>query len=336
MNTETADQKYERWKSIDPFPSIPPALLNSADIEDYINVTGMLDPFRKEKNGHTKLKSASYEVDLLGRVVYWDQEGKKIVTELTEGRDSFKLPRNSIAFVDVEPYFRLPDYIAVRFNLKIIHVHRGILLGTGPLIDPGFQGQLCIPLHNLTDNEYEFRASEGLIWMEFTKLSWPPPGQVTETQDAVKRTGKFERFPLRKLQRTDCGDYLRRADPHRPIRSSIPVEVSAAKKSAEEASTSAKRLFQFGSLSIFIAIVTVGAFLIQVSRFISDVRDRIGTQSEQLTAMERSLSTIKQQVAASQNDMKDHSASPNDTASRRDVTGDQNNEKQRTTRSPSN
>jgi deoxycytidine triphosphate deaminase len=90
--------------------------------------------------------------------------------------ETFVLRRNSIAFVQVEPVFRIPDYIALRFNLKILHVHRGILLGTGPLVDPGFVGNLYIPLHNLTDSDYTFKGGEGLIWMEFTKVSWPPPG----------------------------------------------------------------------------------------------------------------------------------------------------------------
>ena len=50
-------------------------------------------------------------------------------------------------------------------------MHRGLLLGTGPLVDPGFHGRLLIPLHNLTSDEYTIRGDEGLIWMEFTKTS---------------------------------------------------------------------------------------------------------------------------------------------------------------------
>jgi hypothetical protein len=45
------------------------------------------------------------------------------------------------------------------------------LLGTGPLVDPGFHGKLLVPLHNLTSDEYTIRGDEGLIWMEFTKTS---------------------------------------------------------------------------------------------------------------------------------------------------------------------
>ena len=68
----------------------------------------------------------------------------------------------------------LPYYMAVRVNLRIKHVHRGILLGTGPLIDPGYDQPILIPLHNLTDQDYFIGLDEGLIWVEFTK-AYPAP-----------------------------------------------------------------------------------------------------------------------------------------------------------------
>ena len=69
---------------------------------------------------------------------------------------------------------RLPNYIAVQFNLRITHVHRGLLLGTGPLVDPGFHGKILIPLHNLTSEKYIIRADEGLINGVYEDLSLNP------------------------------------------------------------------------------------------------------------------------------------------------------------------
>ncbi|MDZ8091094.1 MAG: hypothetical protein RMZ42_04015 [Nostoc sp. DedQUE05] len=142
-----AEDRFKIYRSLDPFDDIEPALLNSAHIYDYVAATGMIYPFDPEN-----LKSASYEVKVLGECVYWDEEGQKVVQNIKEG-DQFFLRPNSIAFVTLEPMFRLPDYIALRFNLKIKNVYRGLLLGTGPLVDPGFVGRLSLPLHNLTTNE---------------------------------------------------------------------------------------------------------------------------------------------------------------------------------------
>jgi hypothetical protein len=62
---EEAEKYFEKFEHSDPFAQeIPPALLNSRDISEYVRVTGMVHPFNVEKPG--KLKSASYEVDFLG------------------------------------------------------------------------------------------------------------------------------------------------------------------------------------------------------------------------------------------------------------------------------
>ena len=156
---------FDKYKSYDPYPQINPSLLNSADISDYADATGMIDPFNPNR-----LKSASYEVEFSGTVYEWDQKGNKKETVLSDGQEHI-LKKNSIAFLFTKAKFRLPDYIALRFNLKITHVHRGLLLGTGPLVDPGYEGNLLIPLHNLTTNDYEIKEGEGIIWVEFTKLS---------------------------------------------------------------------------------------------------------------------------------------------------------------------
>jgi deoxycytidine triphosphate deaminase len=201
---EEADRRYENYKSSDPFPSIPPALLNSADISDYVSATGMILPF---EGSNERLKSASYLVRMLGECVYWDDSGDKKTIDLKEGAE-FKLLPNSIAFVTLEPTFRLPDYIAIRFNLQISHVYKGLLLGTGPLVDPGFVGVLSIPLHNLTANEYTLRGGDPIIWMEFTKLS-PHNTWQQFTFTRIQR-GRFREFPARKLQRKSISDYLGR------------------------------------------------------------------------------------------------------------------------------
>ena len=162
-----AKRRYEQFLSKDPYPEIEAALLNSADIFQYVAKTGMIYPFDSDK-----LQGASYEVAIRGTVIWWDEEKKEEhIEQLVKPGDSFKLEPNSIAFVTLEPMFRIPDYIALRFNLKIVHVYKGLLLGTGPLVDPGFVGRLSIPLHNLTSNTYIFRAGDGMIQMEFTKLS---------------------------------------------------------------------------------------------------------------------------------------------------------------------
>jgi len=214
-----------------PFPNIPRALLSSEHIKAYVRETGMIHPF---ESGSGSLKSASYEVRAGGQFIYWDDDGKKIVQPIKR-EGTFTLLRNSISYVQIEPDFLLPQYIAVRFNLRITHVHRGLLLGTGPLVDPGFHGKLLIPLHNLTSDEYTIRGDEGLIWMEFTKTShFAKDAGLSD----FPRDEFIETEPQKNNQPPEY--YFDRASKNRPIRSSIPVVVAEAKKDAISAVTSAK------------------------------------------------------------------------------------------------
>jgi len=228
---DEANNRFRLAKETDPFAEIEDALLNSADIYDYVRMTGMLYPFHRDA-----LKSGSYEAAIRGRCIWWDQDGKHQEKLLNnEGCDEFTLRANSIVFVQVEPFFRLPDYIALRFNLKITHVHRGILLGTGPLVDPGFEGRLLIPLHNLTTNEYTFKCGEGLIWIEFTKTSTLPTlSRTSANAYGLTRHGEYIPFPESK-KNLQPEYYLTKASPHAPIRSSIPEAVRENAKNAQEA-----------------------------------------------------------------------------------------------------
>ncbi|SDX69214.1 hypothetical protein [Nitrosomonas halophila] len=230
-NEQEAACRFEEFSSKDPLPEVPPALLNSGDIHDYARITSMVYPFEEKK-----LKSASYEVDFLGKVHYVNEESEVEVTEL-EKHKPFTLKKNSIAFLYIQTKFFLPDYIAIRFNLKITHVHRGLLLGTGPLVDPGFVGRLLIPLHNLTSKDYAIKGGDGLIWVEFTKLSPHRNWNTSAREDSAA----YKSFPSKK-RNLPVQVYFNKASPQdgRPASSSIPGEIAATKKHAKDAEQHAK------------------------------------------------------------------------------------------------
>ncbi|MFH7321637.1 dCTP deaminase domain-containing protein, partial [Desulfurivibrio sp. D14AmB] len=181
---EEAEQLAKTARLKDPFPKILPSLLNRHDIIKYVSKTGVIFPFSEKQ-----LKSASYEVNVGNEYIRWtrNKDGKVIKDHKCnlEQHDKIPLVRNSITFIDVDATFLIPFYIALRFNLSITHVHRGLLLGTGPLIDPGFCGKIMIPIHNLTNNNYYLRPGSPLIAVEFTKLT---PDDILE-EDKIKQYG---------------------------------------------------------------------------------------------------------------------------------------------------
>lgn len=293
-DNQDAEARYKEYKSKDPFPHIKPALLNSADLSDYVAATGMIFPFYPNDEN---LKPASYSVSLLGVCIYWDKGGKKHKVDLKKGQ-RFALQPNSIAFVSLEPRFRIPDYIALRFNLQISHIHRGLLLGTGPLVDPGYDGNLLIPLHNLTNNDYVFKGGDPLIWIEFTKLSshekWSADSEIMPIQQ-----GKFYPFSKDGNPKIDVEKFLSKVEPERSIRSSIPPAILSAERSAKWSSRYIQGLSAVGLLAIIIGLTSFLSGWFEIISFVNSAK----TDEKRLKTLEEDIERLKSQVNSSNNNL---------------------------------
>lgn len=238
----SAAQRYALFADYDPYPSIPAALLGAGHLASYAIACGMIDPFELEELS----KPATYLVKIEGECRYRDEEGKAVSFYLSKNpaakqshpdvRDRVRLAPNSVCFLTLAPEFRFPAYLGARFNLLIRDVYRGLLVGTGPLVDPGFTGRLSIPIHNFTNREYFFDADEGLVYFEFTKLSWsnpaparPAPGWLPPPIDLQPP------FPSSKAKRRTLDDYLNLATGGGPPASSIGETMHALQDQARKA-----------------------------------------------------------------------------------------------------
>lgn len=284
-----AKARHIKYVAADPFPEIPSSLLGSSAFLKYICVTAMVHPFRGWKYDENKpdydlVKPASYEIRPGKAFFMFDNEGDLVKRDLTtKGEKRYiTLPANSITFVSTEETFRLPNYIAVRFNLRIKHVHRGILLGTGPLIDPGYNKPILIPLHNLTNDDYLIPLDEGLIWVEFTKT-------FPSTNDPLY-LGPFGTPKLPKhTSSKDFQDYLFMASGGAPIRSSITDVKRTAQRAERKVSSFDRRIRNFGLIGIVSIVLTAGSLLYPTLSLVF-------TASQQLDATRKELNELKLQI----------------------------------------
>lgn len=234
------EERYAALATFDPYPEIPSALLNSGHLASYAIMTGMIDPFDVD----ALKKPATYLVPIEGPVTYLDENGERCSFFLSEKdingekdvRRDFELRPNSICYLTLRPHFRIPAYLAGRFNLLIRDVYRGLLVGTGPLVDPGFDGVLSIPVHNFTSNKYVLRAGEGFVYFEFSKLSWSNPKDSIRPAWVRAPIDKQPPFPRSKNSRRALNDYIFEATGSGPAQNAIQQDIKRVKKLAKKAS----------------------------------------------------------------------------------------------------
>ena len=312
-NKEWRDHDYYQF---DPLAKeVQPALLNSVDIKKYVDKGCLLE---KTTFDLDRLKTASYEMRFLGELYDWrttsDGNLKQRRRNVREG-DIVELPRNSITYLWMKERFLLPEYIAARFNLHIRHVHKGILLGTGPLVDPGFFGSLLVPLHNLTDNDYKLEGGVGFIWIEFTKLSrhefW--------SNNNLDRPSCLKSFPSEK----DLGDpdlYFRRSGviEEGGVQSAFKGALEETQNAAEAARKEAKRSRTIWTWAGVGAVVTiaigVGSVILDAISVVNQVTsaqaeiyrhiqsDQI-EQSKNIGAIQQKIENLEEQVRTHRTEM---------------------------------
>lgn len=255
-------ERYSYYSDYDPYPNIPAALLNSGHLASYATMTGMIAPF--ELSNLTK--PATYRVTLEGPVRYRDEGGKVNSFELTsdtnranslmEVRDNLVLKPNSLCYVTLSPYFRMPNYVAARFNLLIRDVYRGLLVGTGPLVDPGFEGRLSIPIHNFTSYEYHIQAGEAFVYFEFTKLSWTNPSTAKAPATwFAKQVDNQPPFPSSKSKRRSLDHYLQEATNRGPAQSSIGLQMQAFEKNLSDSKTTLRTFTIAGAVGLVALVI---------------------------------------------------------------------------------
>jgi deoxycytidine triphosphate deaminase len=314
LSDDDAEQRFKRFKTIDPFPDVAPALLNSAHVGDYMRIVALVWPYDLGKR-----KAASYAMRVGNQIAYHDPAKAAADPYRTLNDDEeFELPPNSLVYVRTKERFQLPDYIAARFNLHIDLVHKGLLLGTGPVVDPGFIGQLVVPLHNLTRNTYVMRAGQDLIWAEFTKTSSLPqweehplhlqggkPFSDHKPFDKAKSDHEMAWYINKAIKSAGPGkttaDFPANSIPDRIVEMQgaaqlASTEAGNARADAEKARKSVDTLRTVGGLAIAVLIIGLGALFVATFQLVNatqsmvrEERDRASSEHARQTESYRAV-----------------------------------------------
>ncbi len=187
------------------------------------------------------IKMATYEMRLGNTAIRWDNE-KKIVINVKKDNQLLLKP-NSLTFVTTIERFNLPIDIIARFNLKSKYVHKGLLLGTGPIVDPEFQSRIVIPLHNFSSQHVCIDYKSPFISVEFTKCL---------DYHAEYATKLGYKYKSNKNNKIDTKEFFNKTY---LVGSSVMNSLQESKKVKEETETSLNKFKTIGYSAIFASIL---------------------------------------------------------------------------------
>lgn len=140
----------------------------------------------------TSLETCSYEIRV-GNLGVVGGSGK----ELDLNTEVLELPPGGYAGLISWEKFVLPKDICVRLGSKRSYSYDGVILLSGTLVDPGYQGHLLFGVYNASQKKYLLRKGAKICNAVFERL----PGEVDRdgAQDAYLIRGKFPHDFINKM-----------------------------------------------------------------------------------------------------------------------------------------
>ena len=161
------------WRDPDPGNT---AVLTADLIYEYNYEVGrMIRPFQTRH-----LNSASYDLTLGPRCLLDGKEQK-----LSERKPILRIPPGSIALAPSLEMLFVPHWLVATFNLKSYYIFKGLLMGAGPQVDPGFMGVLTFPLHNISCEPVDLHFGKPFAKLDFIRTSWGATVDIEGIKDEV-------------------------------------------------------------------------------------------------------------------------------------------------------
>jgi hypothetical protein len=168
--------------------------------------------------------------------------------------------------------------------LKIDYVYQGLLLGTGPQVDPGYVGQIYIPLHNLTNQPVEIYLNESFVSIDFVRT-----GPLTLEHGVPETYLEFHNLYARSKRPIDLEKVMKKTNLHAYLQGSRPMSSLAGlvarfdKLETDFATKTAKMDSEFDTRR-YVELAVVGFFVTLLAAFFYHVdRELRKTTTDTLT-----------------------------------------------------
>lgn len=140
------------------------SVLNRKEIKELCKTQQLIQPY-DPKN----IKYASYDLRVGSEYrLSYEKEVRKI------GKNGVvEIPPYSVCFVLAEEKVKLPKNACAFIFSRHRAAKEGFLMHPQPPFDPGYEGSVCVLLHNLSNETVRLQQGEHLATMVFLRLSSP-------------------------------------------------------------------------------------------------------------------------------------------------------------------
>jgi deoxycytidine triphosphate deaminase len=174
--------------------SVGPGVLLSDAIKHYVDEFDLIRPF-DENN----LKPACYKLTIGDE---YSVGGRTHRISPASPENELKIPRFEVAIIKTRETLNLPRFLIGRWNIQVKRAYQGLIWVGGPQVDPGWAGNLCCPIYNLSDQEVTLRYGESIAVIDFVKTTTFHEGRSKPylKADAVPDRVLFQDYQPEKLK----------------------------------------------------------------------------------------------------------------------------------------
>ena len=165
-------------------------------IKDYIGQINLI-----EKADDKNIEPASYDLRL-GSQYYLRGKYKY----LTKENPDLVIPAHEVVVISSYEELKMPLFLIGRWNIRIGLVYRGILLVSGPQVDPGFRGKLFCTLYNLSTQEIRLKYKDHVATIDFIRTAEPVK------KGLVQKKSKMEDYLPPYILKSSPADMVRRVE----------------------------------------------------------------------------------------------------------------------------
>jgi deoxycytidine triphosphate deaminase len=256
------------------------AVLTDAKVREMVDA-GLL--ISKQTFDAAALESCSYDV----RVGSWGVIGGSGQERDLTGDQGLELPPGGYAGLVSWERFRLPLDVFARLGAKRSYSYDGIILLTGSLVDPGYEGHLLFGVYNASQKRYVLRRGAKICSVVFERLPREVERKVSPQPDLAQ--GRIPDAFINKMANMEVLPWMQISDRVKQIEQ-ITSDILDLKQRYQDVLEPIRELTK--------NVDRVSQDVDKLSERSSELREATSANAEQLRQVTASLATLTSQLGA--------------------------------------